>query len=123
MISIKETEAIHTILVEQFGGANGIRDLSGLESALARPFQTFGGTDLYPTPIHKAAALIESLLINHPFIDGNKRTGYVLMRMLLISNGLDIHATQDDKYIFVINIASGLTTTEEIIQWLTAHVK
>ncbi|MDB5279695.1 MAG: death on curing protein [Ferruginibacter sp.] len=123
MISVKETEAIHSILIEQFGGSNGIRDLSGLESALARPFQTFAGTDLYPTPIHKAAALIESLLINHPFIDGNKRTGYVMMRMLLIKNGLDIHASQDEKYIFVVNIASGLTTTEEIIDWLTAHVK
>jgi death-on-curing protein len=123
MISVKETEAIHSILIEQFGGSNGIRDLSGLESALARPFQTFAGTDLYPTPIHKAAALIESLLINHPFIDGNKRTGYVMMRMLLIKNGLDIHASQDEKYIFVVNIASGLTKTEEIIDWLTAHVK
>lgn len=123
MISIQETEAIHTILIEQFGGSNGIRDLSGLESALARPFQTFGGNNLYPTPIHQAAALIESILINHPFIDGNKRTGYVMMRMLLISNGLDIDASQDEKYIFVVNIASGLTKTEDIIDWLTAHVK
>jgi death-on-curing protein len=53
MISVKETEAIHTILIEQFRGSNGIRDLSGLQSALARPFHTFAGTDLYPTPIPK----------------------------------------------------------------------
>ena len=61
-----------------------------MESALARPFQTFDENELYTTPIHKAAALIESILINYPFVDGNKRTGYVLMRIYLIGNGLDI---------------------------------
>ena len=122
MISIKEAEEFHQILIEAFGGANGIRDLAALESALARPFLTFDDTELHPTPIHKAAALIESILVNHPFIDGNKRTGYVLMRIYLISNGLDILATQEEKYDFVINIASGLTKFESILEWLTKHV-
>ena len=123
MISVKEVEEIHKILIAAFGGSHGIRDMASLDSALARPFQTFGNDDLYPTPIHKAAALIESLLINHPFVDGNKRTGYVLMRIFLISNGLDINATQEDKYIFVINIATGKAKFEEIIDWLTKHVE
>ena len=122
MISIKEAEEFHQILIEAFGGANGIRDLAALESALARPFQTFDDTELHPTPLHKAAALIESILINHPFVDGNKRTGYVLMRIYLISNGPDIQATQGEKYDFVINIASGLTKFESILEWLTKHV-
>jgi death-on-curing protein len=122
MISIKEAEEFHQTLIDAFGGSHGIRDMAALESALARPFQTFDDNELHVTPIHKAAALIESILINHPFIDGNKRTGYVLMRIYLISNGLDIHATQEEKYDFVINIASGLTKFESILDWLIKHV-
>ena len=123
MISIEEVGEIHKILIETFGGSHGIRDIGSLDSALARPFQTFGDNDLYPTPVHKAAALIESILINHPFIDGNKRAGYVLMRIFLISNGLDINATQEDKYSFVIDIASGKTKFEEITEWLTNRIE
>jgi death-on-curing protein len=122
MISIKEAEAIHKILIDAFGGSHGARDLALLDSALARPFQTFENVDLHPTPILKAASLIESILINHPFIDGNKRTGYVLMRIFLISNGLDINASQEEKYDFVINIASGQVKFEQIVDWLTKHV-
>jgi death on curing protein len=107
MISLDEAEEIHKILINDFGGSHGIRDKNALSSALARPYQTFEGKELYPTPIKKAASLIESILINHPFIDGNKRTGYVLMRILLINSGIDIVASQDDKYSFVFNIASG----------------
>ena len=121
MIELEEIEQIHKTLIEFFGGSQGIRDLSALKSALARPFQTFENKDLHPTPIYKAAALIESILINHPFIDGNKRTGYVAMRSFLIYNGFDIEATQDEKYQFVINIASGKIRLEEIIEWLESH--
>lgn len=123
MISLKDAEEIHRTLIENFGGSHGIRDMPNLQSALARPFQTFDGKDLYPTVIHKAASLIESILINHPFIDGNKRTGYVLMRMLLINNDLDIHATQEEKYDFVMNIASGKIEFENIVSWLMVHVQ
>ena len=122
MIELEEIEQIHKTLIEFFGGSQGIRDLSALKSALARPFQTFENKDLHPTPIYKAAALIESILINHPFIDGNKRTGYVAMRSFLISNGLDIDATQEEKYEFVINIASGKIRLEEITEWLASHI-
>ena len=94
MISVKEAEEIHRILINTFGGSHGIRDLNGLASALARPFQSFGNQELYPTIILKATALLESLLINHPFIDGNKRTGYTLLRLFLFSNGLYIEASQ-----------------------------
>ena len=122
MIELEEIEQIHKTLIEFFGGSQGIRDLSALKSALARPFQTFENKDLHPTPIYKAAALIESILINHPFIDGNKRTGYVAMRSFLIANGLDIDATQEEKYEFVINIASGKIRLEEITEWLASHI-
>ncbi|MCG9900426.1 MAG: type II toxin-antitoxin system death-on-curing family toxin [Hydrotalea sp.] len=122
MISIKEVEEIHQALINTFGGSHGIRDVSVLESALARPFQCFYNKELHPTPIHKAASLIESILMNHPFIDGNKRTGYVLMRILLINNGLDISASLDEKYKFVISIASGQSKFEQIVAWLNNHV-
>lgn len=83
MIDIKEIIHIQEILIDKFGGVKGVRDLNLLESAISRPFQTFDNTDLYKSPIEKAAAIIESILINHPFIDGNKRIGYVLMRLML----------------------------------------
>lgn len=122
MISVKEVEKFHKILIDTFGGSHGTRDKAALESALARPFQTFDDNELHATPIHKAASLIESILINHPFIDGNKRTGYVLMRVFLINNNLDLQATLEEKYDFVINIAAGLTKFESIVEWLTKHV-
>ena len=75
MISLKEIAEIHQTLLDEFGGAHGIRDLPALDSAIARPFQRFDNHELYPDPIHKAASLIESILMNHPFVDGNKRTG------------------------------------------------
>jgi death-on-curing protein len=121
MISLKEVEEIHQILIVEFGGANGIRDIGLLNSALNRPLQTFDNKELYPTPIEKAASLIESILINHPFIDGNKRTGYVLMRLTLLSHNYDIIATQDEKYSFVIDIASGKLKFDTIVSWLSLH--
>jgi death-on-curing protein len=121
MITISQAEQIHKILIDQFGGSHGIRDHGTLSSALSRPYQTFDGKELHLTAIQKAAALIESILINPPFIDGNKRTGYVLMRLLLIERGLDIDATLDEKYEFVIRIASGKSNLEDIVYWLEHH--
>lgn len=121
MIPLKTVKEIHSRLIDRFGGAQGIRDISALESAISRPFQTFDGAELYPTTIEKGASLIESILINHPFIDGNKRTGYVLLRLLLISNGLDFSVTQDQCYSFIIDIASGKLNTEGIVHWLIGN--
>ena len=121
MISFKEVEQLHQILIDKFGGSHGVRDKSALESAIVRPFQTFDGKELYPSILEKAASLIESILINHPFIDGNKRTGYTLLRLFLIQNGLDISASQDNKYVFVINIASGTLKYEGIVSWLKSN--
>ena len=73
MILISDAIAIHSLLIDRFGGSPGIRDAGILESALARPHQSFDGRELYPGPVDKAAALFESLITGHPFIDGNKR--------------------------------------------------
>lgn len=123
MISIKEVEIIHNILIDKFGGAKGIRDFGLLESALARPFATFDGTDLYPSPIEKAAAIMESIVINHPFIDGNKRTAYTFMRLILLEYKLDIVASQEEKYKFVIAASKGDYKFEEIKSWIASNLK
>jgi len=118
MIDLGDAIRIQEILIDKFGGSKGIRDIHLLESALSRPFQTFDSKDLYPHPIDKAASLIESILINHPFIDGNKRIGYVLMRLLLLDYGFDIQASEDEKYDFVISIAKGDYRFDDIVKWI-----
>ena len=118
MITRAEVLIIHNEIVFAHGGANGVRDVGGLDSAIARPFQSFGGEDLYPSVFEKAAAIGESIIMNHPFIDGNKRTGYVLMETLLRIEGLKITATDDLLYAFVIDISTGNARFEQIVEWL-----
>ena len=122
MITIEEVQEIHSTLIEAFGGSHGVRDLDSLRSALARPFQTFDNNALYPSVLERAAALMESLLVNHPFVDGNKRTGYVILRLFLLKYGLDVKASADNKYEFVINVASGALKYDGILNWLTSNV-
>lgn len=123
MISIKEVEIIHNILIDRFGGSKGIRDMGLLESALARPFATFDSNDLYPNPVEKASAILESIVINHPFVDGNKRTAYTLMRLILLENELDIIASQESKYHLVISASTGKFRFEDIKNWIQSNLK
>jgi death-on-curing protein len=123
MISIQEALEVHALLIARFGGSAGVRDFGMLESSLSRPFQQFDGKELYPSVLLKAASLIESILINHPFIDGNKRVGYMLLRWFLLKNGMDIHATQEEKYRFIIGIASGEIQFESIFDWLSQYTR
>lgn len=122
MIQYEDVLNIHEFLINKFGGTHGIRDERLLQSALSRPFQTFDQADLYKSHVEKAAALIESVVTNHPFIDGNKRTGYVLMRLYLMENNLDISADQKEKYEFVISIASGNSSFDQITEWIHNHI-
>lgn len=118
MILLEDILRLHEFSIEKYGGSHGLRDSGLLESAIARPFQSFGGEDLYPSIFEKAAALGESLIINHPFIDGNKRTGTVAMIALLEENGLRLSIDQDDLYNFVVSISTGEKKFEEIVEWL-----
>jgi death-on-curing protein len=122
MIDIQTVESIHNILIDKFGGSKGIRDIGALEASLARPYATFDQKELYPTTIDKASAVFESVIINHPFVDGNKRIAYVLMRILLMADKLDIVASQNEKYTFVIGASKGDFRFDEIKIWLTKHV-
>ncbi len=123
MITLQEVESIHEILIEKFGGSKGTRDRGILESAINRPYQTFDQTELYPLPVDKAAAVFESIISNHPFVDGNKRTAYVLMRLILRQYNLDILANQNEKYDFVMSAAKGEIKYDQIKEWLTNHIR
>ncbi len=118
MIEIQDILNLHKKSIEDFGGSHGIRDLGLLESAIARPFQTFGGEDLYPSAYEKAAALAESLIINHPFVDENKRTGMLAMATFLKENDVSLNAASDLLYRFVISISTGKKSFTEIVEWL-----
>lgn len=123
MMSVEDVISIHKILIDRFGGSPGIRDKGALEAAINRSYATFDGKELYKSIEEKAAATIESLLINHPFIDGNKRIGYTLMRLMLLNEKKDIEANEQDKYEFVINIASGRIKYEEVLKWIQKRIK
>lgn len=122
MINLQEAEKIHKILIEKFGGTGGVRDIRSLDSALKRPYATFDKKDLYPTPIEKAAAIIESITINHPFLDGNKRMGYVLMRLLLLEHQHDIIASNSEKYSLVLSISKGELNFKGICTWIQNRI-
>lgn len=122
MITLTEALAIHEVLITSTGGANGVRDRGALEAALARPYATFAGDDLYPEPLDKASAVLESIVQNHPFVDGNKRTGYVLARLTLITHDLDLVASDDEEYDLVMRVATGALDMEGIRGWLKARV-
>jgi death-on-curing protein len=118
MILLNDILYLHEQSIIQYGGAEGIRDIEMLQSAIERPFQTFGGIDLYPSPTEKAAALGESLIINHPFIDGNKRTGALAMATLLKEYSINITADNNQFYNFIIDISTGEKKFETIVAWL-----
>jgi death-on-curing protein len=122
MIEIDHVVEIHSILISKYGGLDGIRDKKLLDSAINRPFATFDGIELYDSIEEKAAAIVQSILTNHPFFDGNKRTGYVLMRLFLRLNGKDIIAAENEKYDFVISIAQGKMNIDQITKWIIEKV-
>jgi death-on-curing protein len=121
MITKEEVFLIHNEVIRLYGGSNGIRDIGGLESAIARPYQTFDGNEMYPACFEKAAAIGESIIMNHPFVDGNKRTGYVLMETLLRLDGIKIVAGNEELYSFVLKISTGELKFEQIVDWITAN--
>lgn len=117
-VSIPQVLAVHDRAIKRFGGSHGVRDMGLLESAVARPQATFGGTDLYLTLFNKAAALLQSLLKNHPFIDGNKRTALSTTGIFLKLNGYSLKNTHKDEVQFALDVANNKFSLEEISQWL-----
>lgn len=121
-LTLSEVLELYRRIMRQSGGIMGIHSLSALESALAQPRVTFGGKELYPTLIEKASALGFSLIKNHPFVDGNKRTGHAAMETFLILNGFEIDASVDEQEMIVLKVASGELGRDEFTDWLRAHL-
>lgn len=120
-LTTKQVISLHSSLIEATGGADGVRDMGLLESALEAPFQTFGGKDLYPALIQKAARLGHSLISNHPFVDGNKRIGIHTMLVFLAANGVEIECTQKELIDVGLSLADGTMNAEKLLVWLSSH--
>jgi death-on-curing protein len=117
-LTLMEVLELHRRVIEQSGGALGVRDLGLLESAIAQPRMTFDGEDLYPGLLEKAAALGFSIIMNHPFVDGNKRTGHAATETFLVLNELEINAPVDEQEYLVLAIAAGELRREAFVEWL-----
>jgi len=112
---------IHSRLISEIGGTHGLRDLGLLQSALARPQATFDGKELHPDLFSKAAALLYSLVNNHPFVDGNKRTGITCAGIFLRLNGWEIIATNEELEQYTLLVASSHPEIGEIRNWFKKH--
>jgi death on curing protein len=122
-LTLNQALEIYRRIGLQSGGAVGILNLGGLKSALAQPYMTFDGKELYPTLVEKAAAVGFSVIQNHPFVDGNKRAGHAMMAMLLELNGYEIQATVNEQVTIIMQIASGELSRAVLCEWLQDHVK
>ena len=118
MISEADILLLHEFPIRDYGGAKEVRERNLLLSAISRPFQTFDGVDLYPDPFQKAAALGESLIINHPFLDGNKRTAFLAMAALLLEYGFDLDVEKNELYEFILDMSKGNKQFSDIVEWL-----
>ncbi len=120
-LTIEEVLLMHARLIQRTGGSVGVRDMGLLQSALARPRATFEGQDLYPGLWNKAAALMESLIKNHPFVDGNKRSALTAVGLFLELNGYALTAGNEEVLEFTQRAAVGEVDLESMAAWLEAH--
>ena len=120
-LSLDEVLAIHHEEVQKFGGHHGIRDFNLLDSAVHRPQTSFMGEDLYPTLFDKAASLLHSILMNHAFIDANKRTAIVSTARFLYLNSYKITMEQKEVVEFALKVESKQMNLSQISKWLKEH--
>lgn len=117
-LSIAQVLRLQAHQLRLFGGSGGLRDRGGLEAAVARPRATFGGEDLYRDLADKAGALLHSLVMNHPFVDGNKRVGAMAGELFLAANGVDLAASDHELVEMTLAAARGELDAAEIAIWL-----
>ena len=120
-LSKKQILMLHTQLIQQTGGSEGVRDYNLRDSALETPFQSFGGDELYPTIQAKAARLGYGLIKNHCMIDGNKRIGTHAMLVFLALNGIELKYMQNELYETILDVAAGKIEYEDLLQWVLDH--
>lgn len=117
-LSLAEVLDLYSRVLVAGGGASAIRDLGALESALAQPRATFADEDLYPSLAEKASALGFSLILNHPFVDGNKRIGHAAVEVFLVLNGFELSAGIDDAERVILGVAAGTMSLDEFTTWI-----
>jgi len=122
-VSIGDVLAIHQTLIELYGGSGGVRDITLVESAIARPQANFGGYDAYPTLFEKAAVLMQGLIKNHGFVDGNKRTGTAVMSIFIKLNSYKLHVTDRQLENLAVDVAQDKLSIEELTVWLKKYSK
>lgn len=119
--TVQEMLCLHHKVTLRTGGGDGLRETGLLESAVARPHASFGGEDLYPRVIDKAAALCCGLTQNHPFVDGNKRIGVMAMLLMLRRNACPVHYTQQELIDLSLALARGDCDVDDVVAWVEQH--
>lgn len=122
ILTKKQILLLHDALSIESGGSSELRDEGLLDSAISAPFQSFGGIDLYPDIIIKAARLGFGLIKNHPFVDGNKRIGAHAMIVFLEVNGVSLEYDDDELIEIILSVASGESSDEDLVVWLKDHI-
>ena len=120
-LSLGEVLTLHRRILAASGGRSGIRDLGAIASALTQPKVSAGGEDAYPTLLDKAGALAFSLVRNHGFLDGNKRIAHAAMEVFLVLNGVEISASVDEQERFMLALAAGAVSRDELVNWLRSN--
>ena len=122
---LSEVLFFHTVAIQQYGGSEGVRDRGALEAAIARPWHTLAGQEgeeeAFPTPFDKAAAICESIIRRHPFVDGNKRTGISAGAYLLSTFGIELEAANEELENMAVSVAKGCMDTNSLAVWLETH--
>ena len=121
-LSLEQVLQIHEAQVERFGGSAGLRDPGALESAVARPAMTFGGEDLYLDVPSKTAALMHSLVMNHAFVDGNKRVGITAAELFLRLNEYRLEASNPELEELTLTVAKGELDAEALAIWFRQRI-
>ncbi len=120
-LTVEQVLFLHGRVIEETGGSHGVRDIGLLQSAVARPQATFEGEELYPDVFSKAAALMESLVGSHPFVDGNKRTGVAAAAIFLTRKGWTLEVSNPELEDFAFRVAGGELSVAGIAQYLGLH--
>lgn len=122
-VTSQDVILLHSRIIAAAGGIDGLRDPAGLEAAIAAPLQSFGGQELYPTPVEKIARLGYGLAANHTFVDGNKRIGALVTQLLLKWNGCQLELRPGELADMFISIAAGEAHGPELLAWIQTHLK
>lgn len=123
LLTLDQLLQLHALVMQETGGSSGLRDLGRLESAIATQTQSVFGEELYASPTEKAAALIRTIIADHPFTDGNKRTGLLAGLTFLKTNGMEMHIAEGELEDFAVKIAVNHVDLKAISNWLQEHIR